>query len=107
MSKPNKFLAKVKDIASKFTASELAAALREKEDVIAVQVWTEEDIETQAEECGYSKDNAKRIAANVKGISHISDSLEDCSPQWDRVNDSIFYTAAELGIGTKDEEEHL
>lgn len=90
---------------SKFTAAELAAALREKEDVIAVQVWTEEDVESQAEELAYSTGDAKRIASNVKGMSIISEALEDCSPQWDRVNDAIFATAMELGIKSETDPE--
>lgn len=90
---------------SKYTVSELAAALREKEDVIAVKVWTEEDIESQAEELDYSASDAKRIAANVKGMSIISDVLEDCSADWDRVNEAIFDTASELGIKSESDPE--
>lgn len=90
---------------SKYTVSELAAALREKDEVLALKVWTTEDIESQAEELDYSASDAKRIAANVKGMSIISDVLEDCSADWDRVNDAIIDTASELGIKSESDPE--
>jgi hypothetical protein len=104
MSKTTDFKNKLKEL-SKFTASELAAALREKDEVLALKVWTTEDIESQAEELDYSASDAKRIAANVKGMSIISDVLEDCSADWDRVNDAIFDTASELGIKSESDPE--
>ena len=93
----------MKDL-SKVKTSDLIDELRNREEIIAVQVWDTKDIFIEANEClGFSKKDAKKIADSYKGATvdkaSLKEALEDCSEEWNPVDDAILGTAKRLGVG--------
>lgn len=75
------------DVAKDIPARDMRALWEEKEQVFASQVWTRQDIEAVLAQ-RHVKDPddglVAEIAAQAKGV------LEDCSDNWDRLDNVIF-----------------
>lgn len=74
-----------RDPFAKYSVHELAQALRNKAEVVAVTVWQEDDIISALEKAGYE---ATRERIN-KVCDDARNNLEDCSDGWDCLDDTI------------------
>lgn len=65
---------------------ELGQALRNRDEVVAVTIWQEDDIRSALEEAGYEATHERvvELSDNVQG------GLEDCSRGWEVINDTIY-----------------
>lgn len=96
----------MKDL-SKVNTSDLIEELRNRKEIVAVQVWDAKDIFTEAiESLDFSKKDAQKIADSYKGESldkeSLKEALEDRSEGWNLVDDAILDAAKRLGIDTED-----
>lgn len=64
---------------------ELGQALRNREEVVAVTIWQEDDIISALKEAGYeaTRERIDKVGNDVRG------NLEDCSYGWEAINDTI------------------
>lgn len=73
------------EILSKFSVSDLIRELRNREDVVAVQVWLREDLKNALEVNSYAhSDEAIDVIA-----FDAQNALEDCSDGWDKISSVI------------------
>lgn len=89
---------------SNCTVADLCVALRNRPEVIAVQVWDVNDIFSEANEnLDFGEEDAQKIADSYKGKTidkaSLKEALEDCSDGWNLIDDAIFDTANRLGLG--------
>ena len=93
----------MKDL-SKIKTSDLIKELRNRKEIIAVQVWDTEDIFSEANEnLDFGKEDAQKIADSYEretfDKASLKEALEDCSDGWNLIDDAILDTAKRLGIG--------
>lgn len=90
---------------TKVPAKDLIKELRNRKEIIAIQVWEAQDVFDEAyENCGYTEKEAKAIAAVYKKASKdkaaLKEALEDCSEQWEKVHTALYMTAEDLGFSS-------
>lgn len=88
---------------SQIPTHKLVAELFKRKEIIAVQIWSIDDIKSQSfENLGYDDEQTEAIAKvfekGGKEADILRKELEDCSAGWDAVDSAIEHAADSLGF---------